>query len=177
MYEPMTEDAFQMEDDIRWEGSMNEVRSPSFDADDRAVLDDSVNDLVSLTVRLAQLMAEEADHLADYKVSPIATLNEEKLRLVAALETQKKQLARFENVGALLSEEQRKRISNVAGVFQKVASENFQRLKMARLVNQSVVEAISEVVAEHSRNPSYTRAGHNAMGVNHNVAITLNQSI
>lgn len=138
----------------------------SFDdeyADDEFALDEStrvdVDSVIALTARLAQVLAEEADLLAEMRVREIEGLQKEKLQLLEALEAQKRFLDRNPELMAAISDEECLELAQIIEIFQTVMKENHRRLLIAREVNRKVVEAITEVVAEANKNGMYDHKG------------------
>jgi hypothetical protein len=78
-------------------------------------------DIVMLTARLAQLLAEEADHLEQMQVTKIAALQKEKMLLTNALELIKKKLPKDGSFQAALTQEERDDLQNVVTVFNEIS--------------------------------------------------------
>ncbi len=131
--------------------------------DDEFALDESmrvdVDSVIALTARLAQVLAEEADLLAEMRVREIEGLQKEKLQLLEALEAQKRFLDRNPELMASISDEECLELAQIIEIFQTVMKENHRRLLIAREVNRKVVEAITEVVAEANKNGMYDHKG------------------
>ncbi|MBY0356051.1 MAG: hypothetical protein K2Q12_10055 [Rickettsiales bacterium] len=122
---------------------------------------DSVNveTIIVLTARLAQVLAEEADMLADMRIATIDALQREKLLLAGALAKQKKLFERFPHKLHDIDEEERERLEQIIEIFESVMKENYRRLLIAREVNRKVVEAIAEAVNEASAQALYNNKG------------------
>lgn len=136
-----------------------------------------VADLIALTARLAQVLAQEADLLEAMQVGKIADLQDEKQALVGALDSVKKQLAKRPHLLRQMGAEEREDLAQVVGVFHAVLEENYRRLSMARAVNQKIVEAITEVIQENTRNEVYDRKGTSGKPVVDSVSITLDKQV
>ena len=136
-----------------------------------------VNDIIALTARLAQVLAQEADLLQEMKVSKIADLQKEKLVLTAALEMQKKQLDKNPELIQGATEEEREDLRSVIGIFDTILAENHRRLLMAKEVNQRIVEAITDVVTEVSNQGVYNDKGAPDMVGRDALSVTLNKTI
>lgn len=128
-----------------------------FDADITSRVD--VDSVISLTARLAQVLAEEADLLAEMRVREIEGLQKEKLQLLDALEAQKRFIDRNPEVLAYVSDEDGLELAQIIEIFQTVMKENHRRLLIAREVNRKVVEAITEVMADAAKNGMYDKKG------------------
>ena len=116
-------------------------------------------DILTLTARLAQVLAEEADHLEKMQVHKIAPLQKEKILLSNALALIKKQLPKDGSFMDQLEPEEAENLRDVITVFNEVLEENYSKLSMARAVNQRVVEAITEAVQETSSQDAYDDSG------------------
>lgn len=134
-------------------------------------------DVITLVARLAQLLAEEADLLAGMKVAKIEGLQQEKLLLVSALETQRKLLDKHPQMLDSISSQDRADLRSVIEVFNAVLEENYRRLLMAKQVNHRVVEAITEVVTESARSGTYNERGERGEADAKSLSITLNKKI
>ena len=136
----------------------------------------NVSTLVSLTARLAQLLAEEADLLDEMKIKKIPALQEEKNLITNALEMQVKRIhknpALLENITAA----ERDELAHVSDVFNAVMDENHARLMTARAVNLQMVTAIRDLVREATQKSSYTPQGVIAFGME-SLSVTLNERV
>jgi hypothetical protein len=74
-------------------------------------------DIITLTARLAQVLAEEADHLEKMQVSKIAPLQKEKILLSNALALIKKQLPNDGSFMDMLEPEEAESLRDVIAVF------------------------------------------------------------
>jgi flagellar biosynthesis/type III secretory pathway chaperone len=118
-----------------------------------------VESVIALTARLAQVLAEEADLLADMRVRDIESLQKEKLQLLDALEAQKRFLDRNPGVLSDLTDEESLELAQIVEIFQTVMRENHRRLLIAREVNRTVLEAISEAVQDAGKSGFYDHKG------------------
>ena len=121
----------------------------------------NMDGVMAITARLAQVLAEEADLLADMKVKDIVPLQKEKLTLARALDLQIQRVQKNPELLDEITEEEREDLRDLAGVFDEIKAENFRRLLSAKEVNQRVVEAIMEAVNAQNRKPTYTEEGVN----------------
>lgn len=136
-----------------------------------------VGDVIALTARLAQILAEEADHLESMKISKVADLQHEKIMLTNALDVIKKQVAKHPQLLAEMDEQDREDLTQVITVFHQILEENYKRLNMARAVNQRIVEAITDVVRDQSLKDSYDHKGQSQKPVTQSLSVTLNEKI
>ena len=113
----------------------------------------------NLTLRLAQLLAEEVDLLDTMKIQDIARLHEEKVTLVHALEKQTRLIHQRPDLLESMQPAERERLEQVVAIFQHVLAENRRRLTVAREVNMAVVEAIKDAMQEHASRGIYSMRG------------------
>lgn len=140
---------------------------------------DSVNveNVIVLTARLAQVLAEEADLLANMKISAIEGLQREKMLLAGALEKQKKLFDRFPSKLHDMDYEERERLEQIIEIFDSIMRENYRRLLVAREVNRKVVEAIAEVINEASSQASYNKKGLSEAGSAESLSVSVDKRI
>lgn len=148
------------------------------DTDNVEVVPQSINmeNVTALTARLAQILAQEADLLADMKVKEIEPLQKEKIWLTKAVELQLKRAQKYPYLLDEISEEDKEEFAELMEVFTSVRDENYRRLLAAKEVNQQVVNAITEVVNDHSRRGTYNQAGDEDVSP-HSLSVTLNKTI
>jgi flagellar biosynthesis/type III secretory pathway chaperone len=136
----------------------------------------NIPNIIALTAKLAQVMAQEVDLLDEMKIKQIVPLQEEKQWLTKALEVQ---LARVRKRPELLEEidsRQREDLRDIVRVFEEVRTANFDRLMTVREVNLRMVEAIKDVVREASQKASYKGTGDMDYAANA-LSVTLNEQI
>lgn len=150
--------------------------APIFEDDsDMTDAEKCASEIIILTSRLAHVLAVEADLLDEMKVAQIAVLQDEKVKLTNALEAIKKQINKHPEWMKEISDEQREDIFEVISVFNIILEENYQRLTMARLVNQKVIEAISDVVCETAKNDLYDHKGLSNQHPVEPISLTINE--
>lgn len=136
-----------------------------------------IQDVITLTARLAQLLAEEVDLLGDLKVHQIEKLQQEKLFLVSALEAQRKLVDKNPYLLETIPSQDKKDLEEVVEVFNNILAENHRRLLMAKEVNHKIVEAITAVVKENSQSKAYGAKGATSNIPYETLSVTLNKTI
>lgn len=136
-----------------------------------------VNDVVMLTARLAQLLAEEVDLLGDMKVKKIEALQQEKIFLTNALEAQRKLLERHPYIADTIPSRDKKDFEEVAKVFENILHENHRKLLLAKEINHKVVQAITDVVKQNTLSRTYNGNGTTGAAAFNNLSVTLNKTI
>lgn len=137
----------------------------------------NITDVITLTARLAQVMAEEVDLLREMKVSKIEALQKEKLFLTGALEAYRKLLDRQPELRQQLTAQQRFDLQEVTRVFNDVLKQNHERLLVAKEVNHRVVQAIRSCVSEQNGQSIYNHRGYSAVPGSQSLSVTLNKHI
>ncbi|MBV8939565.1 MAG: hypothetical protein JO089_06970 [Alphaproteobacteria bacterium] len=119
----------------------------------------NVPDIVTLTARLAQVLAEEVDSLTAMNLGRVKELQQEKLFLVNALEAHRRQVATYPHLAETIPSHDRRDLEGVVKVFEDILEENHRRLLVAREVNQKIVHAITQVVKENATSAVYGGRG------------------
>lgn len=136
----------------------------------------NVSSIMSVTARLAQILAQEADFLSEMKIKDIAPLQKEKTMLTKAMDLQLKIIQRSPELLDDITDEEREDLRDLAEIFDEVKAENYRRLVAAKEINQRVVEAITEAVNEHNKKPTYTDEGINDRQFD-SLSVTLDKKI
>ncbi len=136
----------------------------------------SAHGLIQVTLRLAQILAQEVDLLDAMQVKEIAALQEEKLQLLGMLEAQKKVLQRKPELLDHLEEDERTELRQVVKLFEDIMQENHRRLRVARDVNEAIVGAIREAITEQHVRGLYSGRGMTQTS-NAPISVTLNNMV
>ncbi len=136
-----------------------------------------MQDIVTMTARLAQILAEEVDLLTEMKVGKIAELQEEKLFLTAALDARKRAVQKNPKLRDALNPAQREELRKVVEVFNNVLRENHRKLQLAKQVNQKIIGIIRDVVRETVSTGLYNGNGQAYAFAQNTLSVTLNRRI
>jgi flagellar biosynthesis/type III secretory pathway chaperone len=136
-----------------------------------------VRAVITVTARLAQLLAEEVDLLTGMKVSKIEHLQKEKIYLTNALEAQKKLIDKHPHVLDTIPSQDRYDLQQIVDVFNDILAENHRKLLLAKEVNHQIVQAITSVVKEHTQSKVYDDSGTTGMAPFESLSVTLNQTV
>lgn len=137
----------------------------------------NAHDVITLTARLAQLLAEEVDLLGDMKISKIDALQQEKLFLISALESQRKLLDRHPHLSETIPSQDKKDLQDVVNVFNTILEENHRKLLLAKEINHKIVNAITDVVKENTKSRFYDQNGYNGSAPFETLSVTLDKKI
>jgi hypothetical protein len=137
----------------------------------------NIQDVITLTARLAQVMAEEVDLLDAMKVSKIEALQQEKLFLANALEAQKKLVDKHPNFSETIPSQDKKDLQEVVDIFNTILEENHRKLRIAKEINHQMVRAITDVVKENTQSRAYDHQGINGPAPFETLSITLDKRI
>jgi hypothetical protein len=138
--------------------------------------DVDVKAIITVTARLAQLLAEEVDLLSEMKVSKIEALQQEKLFLVGALDAQRKLIDKHPELTESIPSQDKKDLQEVVEVFNNILEENHRKLLLAKEINHKVVQAITSVVKESTQSQAYDGQGLTGAAYD-TLSVTLNQTI
>ena len=136
-----------------------------------------MQDVVTITARLAQILAEEVDLLGNMQVSKIEALQKEKLFIISALEAQRKLLDRHPQISETIPSQDKKDLEEVVSVFNDILEENHHKLLLAKKVNHEIVKAITSVVQDSTRRASYSMRGTSESAPFQTLSVTLNKTI
>lgn len=137
----------------------------------------NMNDVITLTARLAQIMAEEVDLLSEMKISKIDALQQEKLFITGALEAQRKIMDRHPELSESIPSQDKRDLQEVIDVFNTILEENNRKLLLAKEVNHKIVRAITDVVKEHTISKAYNGHGISGMSPFQTLSVTLDKTV
>ena len=123
----------------------------------------SLEDLISVSDHLADILYEESEYLRTMQLSKIIPLHEEKLRLTHQLESYQRLLEENPDILRKADAKTLEHFRAVSDEFTAIMKENFRLNAVARTVNQRVVQAISDAMFETQRIGSYNRQGTTSM--------------
>lgn len=134
-------------------------------------------DMIAITARLAQILAEEVDCLDEMRIRDIEELQDEKRRLTRTLEAMKREVDRRPEIRETFAAEDLDQFAEVSDIFNEVLQENHRKLLIAKEVNARVVMAIADVVKEEMQRHNYNQRG--AQGINRDTppSLSLNKTI
>jgi hypothetical protein len=121
----------------------------------------NIASVMSVTARLAQILAQEADLLAEMRIKDITPLQKEKIMLTKAMDLQLQRIQQNPEMLDSITNEEREDMRDLIEIFDEVKMENYNRLLAAKQVNQRVVEAITHAINEQNKKPTYTDEGIN----------------
>ena len=136
-----------------------------------------IKDVIALTARLAQLLAEEVDLLTDMKVAKIEALQQEKIFLTNALDAQRKLIDKHPEILNTIPSQDKEDLEEVVTVFKQILAENHRKMLLAKQVNQRIVEAVTAVVKECTESKVYGAQGQRGSSAYETISVTLDKSI
>ena len=136
-----------------------------------------IKDTITLTARLAQLLAEEVDLLGDMKVSRIEALQQEKIFITNALEAQRKLVDKHPYLLETIPSQDKHDLEEVVNVFNDILQENHRKLMMAKEINHKIVQAIKAVVKDQSMSRVYDGKGYTGNQPYVTLSVTLNKKV
>ena len=120
-----------------------------------------LSEISDVASRLGQVLAEETHLLSTMDVKGVAKLQDEKNKLIAALELQKKILKMDPSIKKGFSKDEMEEFRNISHMFDSVLADNYRQLLRVKLVNQKVVNVIAQAVME--KTPSAVGYGKNGI--------------
>jgi flagellar biosynthesis/type III secretory pathway chaperone len=132
----------------------------------------NINELMHATLRLSDLMAEEATMLDTHRYGDIAKLQEEKLRLTGLLESYQHVMATDPNFLKSIDGETREELLLRTDDLAYNVEDTFRKVSVARAVNQRILQAIRDVMSEQHSPGVYGRNG--AASLSGDVALSMN---
>ncbi len=136
-----------------------------------------IQDVVTLTARLAQLLAEEVDLLGSMKLKEVEKLQHEKIFITNALEAQRKLLDKNPNMMEKIPSQDKEDLQRVVDVFNDILQENHRKLLLAKEVNHKIVSAIKEVVRDHTTSKTYGGDGVTHYAPYETISVTLDSKV
>lgn len=118
-----------------------------------------LSDVITVTVRLAQLLAQEVDYLDAMKIRELEGLQEEKRKLAKALVMMKREIERNPDVKKSFKPADVDTFTRVSEIFDGVLEENYRKLLVSKEINLRIVQAISDVVKEETLRTGYNKKG------------------
>ncbi len=119
-----------------------------------------ITDLLKITSRLIGVLQRENEMLRAMKPSDIQDLQQDKIVLTAAYESQVKSLKDHPELLDNVTPELRAELKTVIGTFEQTLTENERALRAAKYMTERVLKAIAdEVEKKRLENASYTANG------------------
>lgn len=137
----------------------------------------NIQEVIAVTARLGQLLAEESELLGAMKVAKIETLQKEKTYLVNALEAQRKLVNQSPHVLETIPSRDKKDLQEVVDVFNHILEENHRKLLLARQVNQKIIKAVADAVKQKTHKRVYNNKGVTGMNPLETLPVTLNKHV
>ncbi|MFZ4124546.1 MAG: hypothetical protein ACOYJ2_00550 [Rickettsiales bacterium] len=133
--------------------------SPTMKPSPNTLLHFDVEEFIAIAVRMAEILNDETELLAQMNVRGMAELHHEKLKLTQMLESYQSLLRARPDIIEEVPDETRERLVSVVTGFGKIMEHNFRHVAAARSVNQTVVKAITDSIAEQQHLTVYTKSG------------------
>lgn len=118
-----------------------------------------VEEIITVTRRLTQLLQEESVHLRHMRIKPVGALQDEKNRLIGWLEAQQKIIAINPVMRDSVDDNAQRALSEASENFARAVEENYHQASIARAVNQRVVQAVMEAVRDQNNLGTYGATG------------------
>lgn len=117
-------------------------------------------EITSVASRLSDVLAKENQFLIAMKIKEVAELQEEKNKLIAALDIQKKILALDPTIKLGFTQDDIREFEHISLQFEENLKENYRQLLRVKEINRKVVETIAKAIAENTT----SQTGYNPQG-------------
>jgi methionine-rich copper-binding protein CopC len=135
----------------------------------------AINEVLAVTARLGDLLRRESEFLRQMNISAAAGLQDEKLKLTSWLEAQQKLINVKPELRDLITEEERLAIEELAVEFNDAVADNFQQVSIARMINQKVVQAMTDALRDTQHPTIYNAQGASALKAETMISYNLDQ--
>jgi len=136
-----------------------------------------VHEMIVVTSRLTELLNQEVALLDAMKIGEAGKLQPEKEALTKVLEAQKKYIESQPEVMGDMTDDEREKLAIVVEEFNAALQRNVRLVAVAKAVNQRVVKAVMDTLAEQNATGTYTKAGVTINAPTQGISISLNQRI
>lgn len=119
----------------------------------------TLSDIVSVNNALAQLLAEETVLVTELKISKVGELQERKLKLTALLERYTRYFVKNRSAFGTVSEQDMAALKASEEILNKEMKKNYEKLLVARAVNQAIVTCVTGIHAKKAGNTLYNASG------------------
>jgi flagellar biosynthesis/type III secretory pathway chaperone len=136
-----------------------------------------VMEMVAVTQRLTDLLNEEVVLLEAMQISKAGELQAEKVSLTQVLEAQKRLMDHHPELIENVPDHEREALRESIEEFYIALQKNVRLVAVAKAVNQRVVQAVMDTLAEQQSTGAYTRAGVTATPPRHGISLSLNQRV
>jgi hypothetical protein len=119
----------------------------------------TLSDIVSVNNALAQLLAEETALVGDMQISKVGELQERKLKLTSLLERYTRYFIKNREKFANITAQEIAALKASEENLQKEMKKNYEKLLVARAVNQAIVTCVTGIFAKKAGNTLYNASG------------------
>lgn len=135
----------------------------------------TIDELMDVTLRLADLLIEESEHLAAMRVKDIEPLQAEKRDLTNRMELYQMRIKSDPSFVTNAPAHKREELLLLSDDLTFAVEENFRCASVARAVNGRVMQAIRDALTEKQHVGVYDRKGYSGLGDHLAVSMNLNQ--
>ncbi len=136
-----------------------------------------IGEMIDVTARLTELLNEEIAYLDAMQIVRAGELQPEKIALTQVLEAQKKLIDTQPELLEQISDAERLELRETILDFNTALQRNVALVAVAKAVNQRVVTAVLDTLAEQQSTGAYTKLGVTASSPQGGMSISLNQQI
>lgn len=119
----------------------------------------TLSDIVSVNNALAQLLAEETALVGDLQISKVGELQERKLKLTSLLERYTRYFVKNRDSFANITPQEIAALKASEATLQVEMKKNYEKLLVARAVNQAIVTCVTGIFSKKAGNTLYNASG------------------
>lgn len=134
-----------------------------------------VNEMITLTNRLSDILVEETKLLASMKVKEISPFQEEKMQLGRKLESFQRMLAADDTAARTLPIDHKEALLIASENLYEKIDDAMYRTSIAQQVNQRVMQVFVEAMAEQQRLGVYGNQGRMDTATDKTISVNLNE--
>lgn len=153
---------------------MSELTLPAIDTPYAEI---DIEEMILVTRRLSELLREEVRLLQTMDITAAGALQPEKETLTKVLEMQKKHIELQPEAMEQIDAQDKARLGEVVADFQEALHQNIRLVAVAKVVNQRVVQAVMDTLAEQHTTGAYSKQGVTITAPKQGLSVTLNQQI
>ena len=137
----------------------------------------TIADIIKARKLLADVLSEETFQLGAMKIKKVAALQDLKLSLIAQLERYTLHLSKTPHLLSGMTLAEKEDMKAVNSYFDRAMRENYEKLLVAKTINQTIVTCITGLFASNTNSHAYNRKG--IMGGSRPlpVSVTLNRVV
>ncbi|MEI7668691.1 MAG: hypothetical protein WCJ33_01245 [Pseudomonadota bacterium] len=137
----------------------------------------NIAEVIHAKKSLADVLTEETKYLSEMKIEKVAAIQDKKLKLIHDLEKQALYLRKNPEIISGMTLAEKKDMTNVHDYFVKAMQENYEKIMVARAINQTIVNCVASFFVNNGNSHAYNARGSIGNGSLTGISMTLNKVI